>query len=242
MKERPILFSGVLIRTLLAGRKTQTRRPVALQPCENHLGMYGDRYNKSAQWAFWMSDHRMLEPRTFPCPYSDIGDRLWVREAFRVIRDDKGFGLHYRADSQLARYWPNYDRGKVRDIDAFALKHANTGKTIPSIHMPAWASRITLEITDVRLQHLQDITEEDASAEGVLVPVTPERKILIDLMNPILEMEEWEKRPFRCNFAGLWDSVYGGLNLKGTHGWDANPWVWVVAFKRAESEVATHAA
>lgn len=178
MSEHPILFSGPMVRAILAGQKTMTRRVVN---------------GEALKW---------LTPDTFPpafvadwnglCPYGVPGDLLWVREAFmprpgfeRVSRP------HYRADD---------DRPEWR------------GLWKPSIHMPRWASRITLRVTDVRVERVQEITEGDAVREGVqAIPEAPAS--LTD----------------RTAFASLWDS----LNAKRGHGWDVNPWVWVVSFERA---------
>ncbi|KPB64282.1 Uncharacterized protein AC510_3513 [Pseudomonas amygdali pv. myricae] len=137
------------------------------------------------------------------CPYGKVGDRLWVRESWQAdaqVNDvaprelSHGEPLHYPAD------------GALRQTGCSMI---TPGKTRPSIHMPRWVSRILLEITDVRVERLQDISEEQAKAEGPIWPVAEH-----------LEMA------WRVQFRTLWKSINGAEN------WKANPWVWVVEFKR----------
>ena len=151
MKDRPILFNGAMVRAILEGRKTQTRREVKPQPW---IVPFRDAYGNVEEAEFWrFGESREDWPRSRNCPFGQPGDRLWVREAFAVQpdlwSDSKGpQPIHYLADTpkcQIEDY-----RGK------------------PSIHMPRWASRITLEITGVcvEVERLEDITEEGARAEG----------------------------------------------------------------------------
>ena len=184
MKERPLLFSGPMIRAILAGTKTQTRRVLK---GANHVSAGG------APLKFTGSDIREVQ-----CPYGWIGDRLWVRESFCPI---------YPQD-------PNYNGGRPIEYDYQATyKHGDRlgdligvrKKWKPSIHMPRAASRITLEVTGVRVERLQDISEADAQAEGVYT----------DPACPAYDA-----------YAQLWDEI------NGTGAWDANPLVWVVEFKR----------
>lgn len=178
MKERPILFSGEMVRAILEGRKTQTRRVIRdnlLSRFDDlNLDSYSDR-NPSYE-----TECGQLVLMTDLCPYGQVGDRLWVREtwAYCPYRDC----FFYRAD--------NFSEDKF--------------KWKPSIHMIRAASRITLEITGVRVERLQDISEEDAIAEG---------------MNPELP---------RAKFRFLWESING----KGS--WNLNPWVWVIEFKQTQ--------
>lgn len=132
------------------------------------------------------------------CPYGQPGDRLWVREAW--ARDDEDGQLMYRADVG-------------RDLCADAWR--------PSIHMPRWASRITLEVTAVRVERLQDISEADAQAEGVIPKWEPGCSgRLMDAFGG------FSFRPAASAYAELWEQI------NGPGAWDANPWVWVVEFKR----------
>jgi hypothetical protein len=176
MKERPILFSAPMVRALLDGSKTQTRRVIA----DRHL-LGGPPTDA------------LLEM----CPYGQPGDRLWVREAWTTHacfddippRDLTTRSLHYQADGLI-----------------------KTGKNRPSMFMPRWASRITLEITDMRVERLQDISEADAKAEGLTCQnglyATPG--------------QVWQIDP-RKAYRDLWESINGPV---------ANPWVWVIEFKR----------
>jgi hypothetical protein len=195
MTELPILFSAPMVRAIIDGRKTQTRRAVKPQPDDD----------------YWPVGTGPTHARH--CPYGQPGDRLWVRETWRAHQSfdlaapnelPKIDGLHYEADGR-PRFW---DFGRLRS----------------SIHMPRWASRITLEIVSVRVERVQDISEEDARAEGVLRS---------DWVND--ETCEWpdsEREAFRA----LWDSINGHIKTPTgghfRHSWDANPWVWVVEFHR----------
>ena len=215
MKEKPILFSGPMVRAILDGRKTQTRRAIKYLP---PLGWPLDWCPK------WLRDKVGFaklagHPERY-CPYGQPGDRLWVRETHRwdgvdpkiAVREKRTDTLTYRAD------WDG-----DRAIDDCPWR--------PSRFMPRWASRITLEITDVRVERLQDITEDDAMAEGL------ERVALDGLM----EMTPLGMRPeigwmnysagggfnkAARSFATLWQSI------NGKDSWEQNPWVWVVSFRK----------
>lgn len=191
MKERPILFSGPMVRAILEGRKTQTRRVVKPQPdyvCQlEKMPFTGQHWDKRIK-----------------CHYGQPGDRLWVRETWAKpfdVPDAKLQGrLTYRSDFRESPVL-----GTVRSDGAMA----DRVKWKPSIHMPRWASRITLEITGVRVERLQDISEQDAIAEGV---------------QHSLHLQGG--RFARENFAHLW------WTINGDDSWEQNPWVWVVEFKR----------
>ena len=152
MKERPILFSAPMVRALLDGSKTQTRRVVKPQPPEvfdlkNHKTESGFVY--AADYAKMTSDVEKQQRVRWDCPYGQPGDRLWVRETFgHFERNDtlkSGDTIYYRADGECLELQP----------------------WRPSIHMPRWASRILLEVTAVRVERLQDIRDSDALAEGI---------------------------------------------------------------------------
>lgn len=201
MRERPILFSAPMVRAILAGDKTQTRRvianrsrafsntimvdegdgwwPHASDDCESHICYDGNE-------------------RPIACPYGIAGDRLWLRETWAAPHNcdylkpseiDRGWRIHYAASE---------DRGGLL--------------WRPSIFMPRWASRITLEITGVRVEQLQAISEADAMAEGV---------------EPLLVPPDGGGAPHVEGYRALWESIHG------VGSWDANPWVWVVEFRRA---------
>lgn len=177
MKERPILFSAPMVRAILAGAKTQTRRVV-----KNSSGLHAGR----VAWDIGR------------CPYGRPGDRLWVRESMLFDPDQ---GWRYSADG----------------ADVIDENYGKINQRCPSIHMPRCCCRILLEITDVRVERLQDISEADAIAEGV--------KNSLHLPGG---------RFARENFAHLWWTIHGDGS------WEANPLVWVVNFRQIEA--ATSAA
>jgi hypothetical protein len=153
MKERPIIFSAEMVRAILDGRKTQTRRIVKNMPQEPACGGYFDAYNGGPHWNWWTHDNRCCLPQ-IQCPYGKPGDRLWVRETWRPSLSG-GFTV-YRADN-----------GADERTKALANAHKDsTMRWRPSINMPRYASRISLEIVSVRVERLHDISEADAIAEG----------------------------------------------------------------------------
>lgn len=196
-KERPILFSGPMVRALLDGSKTQTRRVVKRQPPADVASIRVSHYHPTvidrrgdeqpgAEIFGAYSDDGEWGSKF---PYGEPGDRLWVRETFRDYTEHE-LGLAYRAD------WPDEN-----------IKR----QWIPSIHMPRWASRISLEVTAVRVERLQDISRGDAMDEGC----------------PFPNMATGDDP--RTWFSDLWSQINGAAS------WDANPWVWVVEFKRIEA-------
>lgn len=210
VKERPILFSAPMIRQILNGRKTQTRRVVKPQPHLNMVkGVSG--LGGAISTAYFYSNERTMQTRE--CPHGRIGDRLWVRETFADIADDNRPSCFiYRADGgELSQYhiWK------------------------PSIFMPRAASRILLEVTEVRVQRIQEISEEDAIAEGA-------RRF-----NELPSIHPWGNDPrwsmeqpsstedclnnARFAFANYWEKLNGK-----TYPWDSNPWVWALTFKVVE--------
>lgn len=214
MKEHPILFSGAMVRALLAGTKTQTRR--AAKPVR-HPDL-GNLYTPGAL----VLEHEPQHVIERACPYGRPGDRLWVREAFDFLPtgapdDPQACEIVYWAtgshEPRIAplNYNPMiYGREKVR----------------PSIHMPRWASRITLEITAVRAERLQDISDEDALAEGVA-------QIVRDRL-PMQLCGEYDA--IDADAVALYCDLWEQINGPGS--WDANPWVWVVEFKRLHEAAA----
>ena len=214
-KERPILFRGEMVNAILDGRKTQTRRAIKPQPEQPSEGSYFDAYNGGPQWNWWSPDHKQYLSQIIKCPYGKPSDRLWVRETFQgplvsnelaeeLYEDNSKFQnpeyFEYRADGGPTPVYVDSDGNE---------RHGWK----PSIFMPRWASRLLLEITDVRVERLQDISEEDARAEGV----TPE---YLGHNDP--EGDAWE---CRRKFNDLWQSI------NGPDSWSANPWGWVVEFK-----------
>jgi len=188
-KEKPILFSGPMVRAILDGTKTQTRRLVKMQPGYAHVMRYcaGDLAARQIGACRW-EDVRV--------PYGKPGDRLWVKETHRFDGLDTKIAIAKR-DFESVQYRADED-------DKFVTWR-------PSIYMPRWASRITLEITDVRVELLQDITEIDAMNEGVFADIPNETP--------------WPMMPSDA-FCHLWESI------NGPDSWAQNPWVWVISFKR----------
>lgn len=219
VKERGMIFNGGMVRAILDGRKTQTRH--ALTP--RHLKMIeaasligecyplesgADHENSQSYYREW-------------CPFGIVGDRIWVRETYQgplfdyeqmeaYLEDGSKFEKPefcvYKADGKPA---PEF-------FDADDNLHC---RWRPSIHMPRWASRITLEITGVRVERLNDISDEDAKAEGV----PKSHKFPDTYLTPKGDFADAD-----IAFQRLWESIHGEEN------WQANPWVWVIEFKRIE--------
>ena len=198
-KERPILFSGDMVRAILDGRKTMTRRVVKIA---QHPQAERVQHFEGLRWDWLRYDGLRLS--TFKCPFGKTGDRLWVRETFRLSDPN-----------DCACYEPCRCRSGQPMYRADGHYHDMEYKWKPSIYMPRWSSRITLEVTGVRVERLQDISEEDAQAEGAPLELgVLERTIL------------GAKARYRSGFVRLWESI------NGPGSWDANPWVWCVSFKR----------
>jgi hypothetical protein len=191
VKERPILFSAPMVRALLAGTKTQTRRVIKPAP-----QMVTDKAIKP-----WDGDaaalQRLLEQTGKSCPYGQPGDRLWVREAHSLVRAEN-------PEQCPAWYWA--DGNPVE---------GDWTKPRPSIHMHRWASRILLEISSVRVERLQAISEADALTEGV-------ESWAAGAMSP----DGQRHYSAYGKFEVLWSSI------NGISSWHADPWVWVVEFSR----------
>lgn len=196
MKERPIPFSAPMVRAILAGTKTQTRRVVKPQPEAEHGG---EPYWFVGGYRAWIyrrtTDLLRKGGNVLPCPYGQPGDRLWVREAWKA---------HTTFDHLPPRDIPQSHVWYMADDSYKAESRFRQG-----MFMPRWASRITLEFTAVRVERLQEISVGDAIAEGIPRggPENPDG----------IEIREYRQ---------LWERING-------HGsWDANPWVWVVEFRR----------
>jgi len=206
MREHPILFSGEQVKAILDGRKTQTRRVVKPQPyslCD------GVMYDPACGWLF--KGGGILQ-----CPYGVPGDRLWARETWRIstgLQNDHNGLVVYKGNGQKIIYWQ--DGHRIHNKLGFIEKDSPEAlRWRPSIHMPRWASRITLEVTAVRVERLRDISIEDARAEGV---------------EPMgSEGDSWR---WRASFHYLWDSI----NVKRGYSWESNPWVWVVEFEQVNT-------
>ena len=216
MKERPIIFGAAMVLAVLAGTKTQTRR--VAKPIK-----HPDLGNIYTPGALVME----REPKHVidrACPYGQIGDKLWLREAhaFTDLADGTPV-VAYAADNRqiaIGRDAPDSPDHLIHGYQFANDVHVDRWR--PSIHMPRWASRITLDVTGVRVERLQDISEADARAEGIAD-------------GGCIECGECE--PCGCanpspdargSYCALWESI------NGPYSWQANPWVWVVEFKRVE--------
>lgn len=205
MRERPILLNAEMVRAVLDGRKTQTRRMLTPRQLKmiDAAASIGECYplesghqheNSQSYYSEW-------------CPFGAVGDRLWVRESFYEHGHWQGGGYdpedsYFVSDKQVLYPADGIQRPSERKRDDF-------WRSRPSIHMPHWASRITLEITGVRVERLQDISEADARAEGITGSLV---------------------RDVTAAYSALWQSIYG------EESWQANPWVWVIEFKRVKGE------
>ena len=207
IKERPILFSAPMVRAILEGRKTVTRRPV--KGLSTSFAVITAADESPLNSVCWNVGGPIIR-----CPYGKPGDRLWVRETTEVDEETSPVVrlARYAADHQPVRY--RHPEGD--EYDGTVAHWDYPRRSRPSIHMPRWASRILLEITDVRVERLHDISRADIRAEGMQCP--PE--LASDDVSP--NYRDWYPAAWRQ----LWESTGGD--------WAANPWVWVVEFKRVQ--------
>ena len=205
-KERPILFNAEMVRALLEGRKTQTRRVVKPQPdLRNWIKV---RRGKER-----FGNHICDSKSLVMCPYGQAGDRLWVRETWADL-SNAGFSIGEKETPAAYRASTCAEGDRIREDYGIKWK--------PSIHMPRWASRINLEIKAIRVERLQDISEVDAIAEGITdggcTNCGEHEPCGCDAPMP----------DYIDAFACLWHSIHG------TESWHSNPWVWVIEFERIE--------
>ena len=249
MKERGMIFNSEMVRAILDGRKTQTRRIMKVQPESNQLGLLlitdSTKHSDIGKyhWAESNATGNHVRSKLFSSPFGAVGERIWVRETWATLGNEDGCYVDWEDnlckgdERSAARIYRasceqrpgDYGLWSIPD-DADWKPHTKDyqyeGAWRPSIHMPRWASRILLEITDVRVERLNAISEEDARAEGIIDGGC---------------LNCGEPEPCGCAnpepdatdaFAYLWQSIYGQDN------WNANPWVWVIEFKRVEGGAA----
>jgi len=212
MKERGLIFSGPMVRANLEGRKTQTRRMRGLNEINENPDAYGGpEVNRLGVWTFWCPDFGEYTHKLVKCPYGVVGDRFYMRENLLLKRekDTPYFDVLYCADNT------HFDNG--HELDDWFMGYAgwyDSGKSkriIPCIHMPEYAARPErFEITDIRVERVQDISDSDAIAEGI--PDYPNFKgdCPVD------------------DFRELWDSIY----VKRGYGWEINPWVFPISYRK----------
>ena len=232
MTERPIIFSGANVCSVRAGDKTHTRRVIRWsQKSIEHDGCTLLEQGDGTMWPYNCSDGN---ESPLASPYGLPGDQLWVRETWADVNSEEGPAILYRADGGMASWheWcvdrgPDYGAGPSMNYDAYPGDYVMWWSDLwngepehswkSPIYMPRWASRLTLKVIDVRAEKVQDISLDDAAAEGCEgTDGEP------SLHGPVDEIGV---------FAALWDSI----NAKRGFGWDVNPWVWVVEFKRVEA-------
>lgn len=230
MKEHPILFSEEMVKTILEGRKCQTRRIVKAATDDSGCAASVHPDGSGRGWIAWWprqvsaEETRKLYPgeNGFKCPYGEPGDRLWVREPFGLRKVITVQGEM----KDIVDFEGPLPESKPHDY-FLAHKESWKGGLIKwrsPIHMPRWASRISLEITNVRVERIQEISQEDALAEGV-VKVRDACYVIRGFDYDLVGL--CHTSPI-TPFAKLWDSI----NEDRGFGWEVNPWVWVISFKR----------
>ncbi|HGN8973586.1 TPA: hypothetical protein ACK1R2_001607 [Klebsiella pneumoniae] len=249
MKERGMIFNSEMVRAILDGRKTQTRRIMKVQPESNQLGLLlitdSTKHSDIGKyhWAESNATGNHVRSKLFSSPFGAVGERIWVRETWATLGNEDGCCIDWEGnlckgdERSAARIYRASCEQRPGDYGLWSIpddaywkphtkEHKFEGAWRPSIHMPRWASRILLEITDVRVERLNAISEEDARAEGIIDGGC---------------LNCGEPEPCGCAnpepdatdaFAYLWQSIYGQDN------WNANPWVWVIEFKRVEGGAA----
>ncbi|HDG8063665.1 TPA: hypothetical protein PCO46_004273 [Klebsiella quasipneumoniae subsp. similipneumoniae] len=249
MKERGMIFNSEMVRAILDGRKTQTRRIMKVQPESNQLGLLlitdSTKHSDIGKyhWAESNATGNHVRSKLFSSPFGAVGERIWVRETWATLGNEDGCYVDWEDnlckgdERSAARIYRASCEQRPGDYGLWSIpddaywkphtkEHKFEGAWRPSIHMPRWASRILLEITDVRVERLNAISEEDARAEGIIDGGC---------------LNCGEPEPCGCAnpepdatdaFAYLWQSIYGQEN------WNANPWVWVISFKRVEGGAA----
>ncbi|HBR4178810.1 hypothetical protein LVW23_11200 [Klebsiella pneumoniae] len=249
MKERGMIFNSEMVRAILDGRKTQTRRIMKVQPESNQLGLLlitdSTKHSDIGKyhWAESNATGNHVRSKLFSSPFGAVGERIWVRETWATLGNEDGCYVDWEDnlckgdERSAARIYRASCEQRPGDYGLWSIpddaywkphtkEHKFEGAWRPSIHMPRWASRILLEITDVRVERLNAISEEDARAEGIIDGgcLNCGKPEPCGCANPEPDATD--------AFAYLWQSIYGQEN------WLANPWVWVIEFERVEGGAA----
>ncbi|EIX9644667.1 TPA: morphogenetic protein [Klebsiella pneumoniae] len=208
MTERGMIFNSEMVRAILDGRKTQTRRPVKFPVHDKNLGceLAGNELAGELSAGNYLNS-----------AFGKPGDRIWVRETWQAIHDycdENGHVDERRYARSIPRHRGNYWHPVYEEAWGNESREDREFPWRPSIHMPRWASRILLEITDVRVERLKSISDGDAIREGCSTADMKSGDCVADV------------------FARLWASIYGDES------WNSNPWVWVIEFKRVEGGAA----
>lgn len=244
--ERGIIMTGESVRGILDGRKTQTRRVVKIDPwgAESYWHAVtqevtpADTYGRHGFWSGPGRDVGTDSIAMMRCPYGVVGDRLWVRETAwydRTLIPVLGYHRCFFEGRDMRRENANGGESGQQPYESTAgILNLNASlKRRPSILMPRWASRITLEITDVRVERLQDISESDAKAEGVERCACPDDVTPDDgLLNA--ECGYFPPRSYVEGYRAQWDLINGKRN-GGAYAWETNCWVWVLTFSRVSA-------
>lgn len=223
VRERPILFAGEMVRAILDDRKTQTRRVVKL-PHINRLGVWepstcGGTDSRGVKHPEHAVIWHTRTGDTLSCPYGQPGDRLWVRETWQYYNWDQDGAPEIRYQADNATAWPEVPESNVEAVtqvwadlsvdENYSIDGAARDRRWrPSIHMPRWACRLVLEVTDVRVERLRDISRGDAMDEGCPFPNMAQGD----------DPRQW--------YANLWGQI------NGAGSWESNPWVWAITFNR----------
>lgn len=237
--EHPILFSGEMVRAILDGRKTQTRRIISIRNTIRTEDVYTNHNaeitnvsgHRGSFWTFGLSwdvvGIEQYDNTTIKCPFGQVGDYLWVRESLRRARrlefleskffNSEGVPEEYQKWTAQYREYPTavpYAKGAKEGWCGTALWQWKN-KTIPSFHMPRWASRITLHIIDIRVERLQNISIDDIYKEGFYK----------------FSGNPGDEGTYIHQFVNEWDSLYA----KQGYSWNNNPWVWVIDFEKEKN-------
>ncbi len=230
LKERPILMHARSIQGILAGRKSQTRRIIKPQPTIWASSVPGMEDIGGLEWKSLRFEADGDLDIESVCPYGEPGSRLYVKETY-----------WHRKTCPIKPRWPNaheqHEGGCIRyqasEYPECDFRLTEGYRKHSSIHMPRWASRLVLEITDIRVERVQDISPDDCISEGVTIPVSPKGSPLLCISHTVPSHKLWRDHKnasgddyITGNFALLWNDTNG----KGT--WERNPWVWVINFRR----------